>query len=37
MSAAFAHRWVVREGKIVQFNMYTDTAKVRGAMEMYGR
>lgn len=28
MTAPFAHRWVVRDGKIVRFNMYTDTAKV---------
>lgn len=28
MSAPFAHRWVVRDGKIIQFNQYTDTAKV---------
>jgi uncharacterized protein len=28
MSALFAHRWVVRDEKIVQFNQYTDTAKV---------
>jgi uncharacterized protein len=28
MSAPFAHRWVVREGKIIRFNQYTDTAKV---------
>jgi uncharacterized protein len=28
MSVPFAHRWVVRNGKIVRFNMYTDTAKV---------
>jgi uncharacterized protein len=28
MVAPFAHRWVVRGGKIVQFNQYTDTAKV---------
>jgi uncharacterized protein len=28
MSVPFAHRWVVREGKIIRFNMYTDTVKV---------
>lgn len=28
MSAPFAHRWRVRDGKIVQFTQYTDTAKV---------
>lgn len=28
MSAPFAHRWVVRDGKILSFNQYTDTAKV---------
>ena len=32
MSVPFAHRWVVRDGKIVRFNMYTDTAKVLEAM-----
>lgn len=32
MSAPFAHRWVVRDGKIVRFNMYTVTAKVLEAM-----
>lgn len=32
MSAPFAHRWVVRDGKIVRFNMYTETAKVLEAM-----
>jgi hypothetical protein len=32
MSAPFAHRWVVRDGKIVRFNMYTDTVKVLEAM-----
>jgi hypothetical protein len=32
MSAPFAHRWVIRDGKIVRFNMYTDTAKVLEAM-----
>lgn len=32
MSARFAHRWEVRDGKIVRFNMYTDTVKVLEAM-----
>jgi ketosteroid isomerase-like protein len=32
MSAPFAHRWVVRDEKIVQFNQYTDTAKVLEAI-----
>ena len=32
MSVPFAHRWVVREGKIIRFNMYTDTVKVLEAM-----
>ena len=32
MFAPFAHRWVVRDGKIVRFNMYTDTVKVLEAM-----
>jgi uncharacterized protein len=34
MSAPFAHRWIVRDGKIMQFNQYTDTAKV---LEATGR
>ena len=33
MSAPFAHRWLVREGKIVQFRQYTDTAKVLEAIK----
>jgi uncharacterized protein len=32
MSTPFAHRWVMRDGKIVRFNMYTDTVKVLEAM-----
>lgn len=28
MTAAFAHRWTVRDGRIASFLMYTDTAKV---------
>ncbi len=32
MSAAFAHVWTVREGKIAQFIMHTDTAKVLEAL-----
>jgi uncharacterized protein len=32
MSALFAHRWIVREGKIVRFDQYTDTAKVLEAL-----
>lgn len=32
ISAPFAHRWVVRDGKIVRFNMYTDTLLVKRAM-----
>ena len=32
MSAPFAHRWIVRQGKIVQFDQYTDTAKVLEAV-----
>jgi ketosteroid isomerase-like protein len=31
-SAAFAHVWTVRGGKLVRFNMHTDTAKVLEAM-----
>lgn len=37
MTAAFAHRWVVHDGKIIRFNMYTDTAKVLEAMRLCGR
>jgi uncharacterized protein len=37
MSAPFAHRWVVRNGKIVRFNMYTDTVKVLEAMDISAR
>lgn len=32
MSAAFAHVWTVRDGKIARFDMYTDTAKALEAM-----
>ena len=32
MCAPFAHRWIVRQGKIVQFDQYTDTAKVLEAI-----
>lgn len=28
MSAPFAHRWIVQQGRIVRFDQYTDTAKV---------
>lgn len=28
LSVEFAHAWTVRSGKIVRFDMYTDTAKV---------
>jgi uncharacterized protein len=28
MTAPFAHRWTVRDGKIASFSMYTDTAKI---------
>lgn len=31
-SAAFAHVWTVRDGKITRFNMHTDTAKVLEAL-----
>lgn len=31
-SAAFAHVWTVRGGKITRFNMHTDTAKVLEAL-----
>lgn len=33
MSAPFAHRWHVRNGKIVKFVQYTDTAKVLEAIQ----
>lgn len=32
LSAPFAHRWQVRDGKIASFTMYTDTAKVLEAV-----
>ena len=32
LTAAFAHHWTVRFGKIVRFVQYTDTAKVLEAM-----
>lgn len=32
-SAAFAHVWTVRDGKLVRFNMHTDTAKVLEAVK----
>jgi ketosteroid isomerase-like protein len=32
MRAAFAHRWTLREGKIVRFFQYVDSAMVRQAM-----
>jgi hypothetical protein len=32
-SAAFAHVWSVRGGKLAKFNMHTDTAKVLEAMQ----
>jgi len=31
-SAAFAHVWSVRDGKLTRFNMHTDTAKVLEAV-----
>jgi uncharacterized protein len=33
MVAPFAHRWVVQDGKIVRFDMYTDTLKIQEAMK----
>lgn len=30
--AAFAHVWDLRDGKVVRFRQYTDTAKVREAL-----
>jgi len=32
-SAAFAHVWTVRGGKVARFDMHTDTAKVLEAMQ----
>ena len=32
MRAAFAHRWTVRDGKIASFDMFTDTALIRAAL-----
>jgi len=36
MTAAFAHAWTVRDGRISRFNMYVDTAKVLEAMKPAG-
>ena len=33
LTVAFAHAWVVRKGKIVSFDMFTDTAKVLEALK----
>ena len=33
MTAPFAHVWTLRDGRIVRFDMYTDTAKVLEAMK----
>jgi ketosteroid isomerase-like protein len=33
LSAAFAHVWTVRDGKLAKFDMHTDTAKVLTAMQ----
>ena len=33
MTAPFAHVWTLRDGKIMNFLMYTDTAKVLEALE----
>jgi len=33
MTAPFAHVWTVRDGKIINFLMYTDTAKVLEALQ----
>jgi ketosteroid isomerase-like protein len=32
MTAEFAHRWRVGDGKVLSFHMYTDTAKVLEAL-----
>lgn len=34
MRAPFAHRWHVRDGKLAQFDMYTDTWLVREALRV---
>ena len=36
MTAPFAHVWTVRRGKIAEFRMYTDTAKVLEALAPEG-
>lgn len=33
LSAAFAHVWTVRDGKLAKFDMHTDTAKVLAVMQ----
>jgi ketosteroid isomerase-like protein len=33
MTAAFAHVWTVRDGRIARFDMHTDTAKVLEALK----
>jgi uncharacterized protein len=33
MTAAFAHVWAIRDGRLARFDMYTDTAKVREALK----
>jgi uncharacterized protein len=33
MTAAFAHVWTIRDGRLARFDMYTDTAKVREALK----
>ena len=33
MTAPFAHVWTVRDGKVINFLMYTDTAKVLEALQ----
>jgi ketosteroid isomerase-like protein len=33
MTAAFAHVWAVRDGRIAKFDMHTDTAKVLEALQ----
>ena len=34
MTAAFAHVWTVRDGRIAKFDMHTDTAKVLEALKV---
>ena len=33
MQARFVHHWQLRDGQVVRFEQYTDTALVRAAMD----